>query len=197
MSKRNEKIKSKTTKSAIISAIVYIVLGLIMIFWPVKVSTALCYVLGTALTVYGIFNLITFFRNKNSSFGIELIVGIIATAFGIFFLISPQSILGMIALIIGVLIIVDSTIDIKRAYQLKMLGVKHWWISLVISIAVIIFGAVTIICPAFFGGVIMIVLGATLVYEGVSALILIIMLGKYAKKADEFTVIDVEAEDVD
>lgn len=107
-------------------------------FYPDKVSIALCYTLGGALTVYGLFNLITYFTSKQASFGFEMIVGIAATAFGVFFLISPQSILGMIFAIIGILIIVDSTIDIKRSFQLKSFGVKYWWISFVVSALIII-----------------------------------------------------------
>jgi hypothetical protein len=125
--------------------------------------TPLCYTLGGALTVYGLFNLITYFTSKQASFGFEMIVGIAATAFGVFFLISPQSILGMIFAIIGILIIVDSTIDIKRSFQLKSLGVKYWWISFVVSALIIIFAITTIIFPGFFADIIMIILGIALV----------------------------------
>lgn len=153
-----------------------------MIFYPDKVSIALCYTLGGALTVYGLFNLITYFTSKQASFGFEMIVGIAATAFGVFFLISPQSILGMIFAIIGILIIVDSTIDIKRSFQLKSLGVKYWWISFVVSALIIIFAITTIIFPGFFADIIMIILGIALVYEGISGLTLIATIGHYAKK---------------
>lgn len=189
--------KNKAAATAVISSLVYIVLGVVMILSPAKTSTALCYILGAAMTVYGLFNIITFFANKESSFGFELIIGIIAVAFGIFFLISPQSILGMLAVIIGILIIVDSAIDIKRAVQLKALGARYWWISMILSIAVIIFGAVTIIFPTFFQSVIMIVLGITLVYEGFSALILIITIGRYSKKLKKSDMIEIEVTDND
>ena len=44
---------------------------------------------------------LTCITSKQASFGFEMIVGIAATAFGVFFLISPQSILGMIFAKIG------------------------------------------------------------------------------------------------
>ena len=180
---RNSKTKhSKAITTAIISALAYIVLGFVMIFYPDKVSIALCYTLGGALTVYGLFNLITYFTTRQASFGFEMIVGIAATAFGVFFLISPQSILGMIAAIIGILIIVDSAIDIKRAFQLKALGLKYWWISLLVSALIIIFAIMTIIFPTFFADIIMIILGIALVYEGISGLTLIATIGHFAKK---------------
>ncbi|WP_405353724.1 HdeD family acid-resistance protein [Ruminococcus sp.] len=181
MTKKNKK-PNKAISTAIISALAYIVLGFVMIFYPDKVSIALCYTLGGALTVYGLFNLITYFATRQASFGFEMIVGIAATAFGVFFLISPQSILGMIAAIIGILIIVDSAIDIKRAFQLKALNVKYWWISFIVSALIIVFAIVTIIFPTFFADIIMIVLGIALVYEGVSGLALLASIGYFAKK---------------
>ena len=182
MSKSKNKKHGKAISTAIISALAYIVLGFVMIFYPDKVSIALCYTLGGALTVYGLFNLITYFTSKQAFFGFEMIVGIAATAFGVFFLISPQSILGMIFAIIGIFIIVDSTIDIKRSFQLKSLGVKYWWISFVVSALIIIFAITTIIFPGFFADIIMIILGIALVYEGISGLTLIATIGHYAKK---------------
>ena len=182
MSKSKNKKHGKAISTAIISALAYIVLGFVMIFYPDKVSIALCYTLGGALTVYGLFNLITYFTSKQAFFGFEMIVGIAATAFGVFFLISPQSILGMIFAIIGILIIVDSTIDIKRSFQLKSLGVEYWWISFVVSALIIIFAITTIIFPGFFADIIMIILGIALVYEGISGLTLIATIGHYAKK---------------
>lgn len=180
---RNSRTKhNKAISTAIISALAYIVLGFVMIFYPDKVSIALCYTLGGALTVYGLFNLITYFTAKQASFGFEMIVGIAATAFGVFFLISPQSILGMIAAILGILIIVDSAIDIKRAFQLKALGLKYWWISFLVSALIIIFAIMTIIFPTFFADIIMIILGIALVYEGISGLTLLAAIGHFAKK---------------
>lgn len=182
MSRNSRTRHNKAISTAIISALAYIVLGFVMIFYPDKVSIALCYTLGGALTVYGLFNLITYFTAKQASFGFEMIVGIAATAFGVFFLISPQSILGMIAAILGILIIVDSAIDIKRAFQLKALGLKYWWISFLVSALVIIFAIMTIIFPTFFADIIMIILGIALVYEGISGLTLIATIGHFAKK---------------
>lgn len=192
MNSKKRSNSSKALTTSIISALAYIVLGFIMVFYPEKVSIALCYTLGGALTVYGLFNLITYFTVRKASFGFEMIVGIAATAFGVFFLISPQSILGMIAAILGILITVDSAMDIKRAFQLKALNVKYWWISFVVSILVIIFAISTIIFPLFFAGIIMIILGITLIYEGFSGLVLISAISHYSKKkADNSRIINI------
>lgn len=198
MSNRESKgEKAKAVTTTIVAALAYIVLGLIMAFYPTTANTALCYAIGGALTVYGLFNLITFFVSKNAYFGFELIVGIAAAAFGVFFLISPHSIFGMISTIIGILIIVDSSIDIKRAFQLRSLGFEKWWISCLVSLAVIIFAICAIIFHNFFGNVIMVIFGIILVYEGVSALVLMFLIGRFAKRFNpDQKMIEAEAEDI-
>lgn len=199
MSNRESKgEKAKAVTTTIVAALAYIVLGLIMAFYPTTANTALCYAIGGALTVYGLFNLITFFVSKNAYFGFELIVGIAAAAFGVFFLISPHSIFGMISTIIGILIIVDSSIDIKRAFQLRALGFEKWWISCLVSLAVIIFAICAIIFHNFFGNVIMVIFGIILVYEGASALVLMFLIKRFASRfASNQRMIEAVAEDVD
>jgi uncharacterized membrane protein HdeD (DUF308 family) len=198
MSDREYKSKqAKSLTTTIVAALAYIVLGCIMVFYPTTVNIALCYAIGGALTVYGLFNLITFFVSKNAYFGFELIVGIAAAAFGVFFLISPHSIYGMISTIIGILIIVDSSIDIKRAIQLKSLGFEKWWVSLLISLAVIVFSICAIVFHAFFANVIMVIFGIILVYEGASALVLMFLIGRFAKRFNpDQKMIEAEAEDI-
>ena len=67
MSNRESKgEKAKAVTTTIVAALAYIVLGLIMAFYPTTANTALCYAIGGALTVYGLFNLITFFVSKNA-----------------------------------------------------------------------------------------------------------------------------------
>lgn len=196
--KKNRKNKSKSLNTMIISSLAYLVLGLIMIIWSKSVETAFCYALGTALTVYGIFNIISFFLSRETSLILELITGILSTAVGIFTLVSPGTIIGIIFFIIGILIIVVSAMDIKYALMLKAYNMKYWWIYFVLSLAVIITGISTILFKDFFADLIMILLGALLVYEGISGLSLLFFANHYGKKSESNSrMIDAEATDVD
>lgn len=199
MSKTKRK-HDKTISTTIIASLSYIILGLVMVFYPSKVSLGLCYAIGGALTVYGLFNLISFFINRALAFGFELIIGVAATAFGVYFLLSPQAIQNIVAVILGILVIVDSMIDVKRSFQLKTYGVKKWWISFLLSLLVIILAICTILFPTIFASAIMIILGIALIYEGVSALALIGIISHFSKKViikTDNRIIEVDATDVD
>ena len=198
----NEKKKSSyrkernTASFVIISSLAYLVLGFIMLIFPTKISSVLCYTLGIVLTIYGLFNIITFFLKKEANMYLELIVGVIATAFGIFTLFSPTIIVEIIFVTIGIVIIIDSLMDIKHSFQLKALGMKHWWICLVVSIAIILLGLSTIFFPTFFGDFLIILLGIIMIYEGISGLSITGLISHYAKNfGKDKKMIEAEATD--
>lgn len=196
--KRNRKNKSKSLNAMIISSLAYLVLGIIMIVWSKSVETAFCYALGTALTVYGLFNILSFFLSRETSLVLELITGILSTAVGIFTLIFPSTIIGIIFFIIGILIIIVSAIEVKYAFILKSLNMRFWWIYFALSIIVIVLGCCTIIFKEFFAEIIMIFLGVLLIYEGISGLSILFFANHFSKKAgDSSKMIDAEATDVD
>lgn len=182
-SDNNGRKKNKSGSNVtIISSLAYLVLGFIMIFMPDTVGNTLSYILGIVLTVYGLFNIISYFLGKEENLYMELTVGIVATAFGIFTLLSPGIISKIIFVIFGIIIIIDSLMDVKNSIQLKALGMKKWWICLLVSVAVIILGLSTIFFADFFKDFLIFILGVIMIYEGVSGLVIIGLMSHYAKK---------------
>lgn len=188
--------KKSAASTAIIASLAYLVLGFIMMLFPKSISDVLCYTLGIVLTVYGLFNIISFFINKELGLYLELIVGVIATAFGIFTLFTPSIIVNIIFVTIGIIIIIDSLMDIKHSFQLKALGMKHWWICTAVSVSVIILGLCTIFFPGFFGDFLIFLLGIIMIYEGISGLSIIGLFSHYSKSRKDNKMIDVDATDV-
>ena len=184
--KKNIKKKSRGAASAvIIASLAYLVLGIIMIIIPDQINNVICYILGAVLTVYGLFNIISFFLNNEDNMYPELIVGIIATAFGIFALFTPDIIRNIVSTIIGIVIVIDSFMDVKKSFQLKALGMKRWWIAFLVSALIIIFGLCTLFLPHFFGNMLMIVLGIALVYEGLSGFVIVALISRYSKRSEK------------
>lgn len=195
--KKNIFNKEKGAAStAIIASLAYLVLGFIMMLFPSSISSVLCYTLGIVMTVYGLFNIISFFINKEYGLYFELIIGVLATAFGIFTLFSPRIIVDIIFVTIGIIIIIDSLMDIKHSFQLKALGMKYWWICTAVSVSVIILGLCTIFFPSFFGDFLIFLLGIIMIYEGISGLSIIGLFSHYSKIRKNNKMIDVDATDV-
>ncbi len=196
---KNTKInEAGAISSVLISSLAYLVMGIILIIFPNSISNVLCYALGIVVTIYGLFNIVVFFLKKeNNNMYLELIVGVVATAFGIFTLFSPSVIVNIIFVTIGIIIIIDSLMDIKNSFQLKVLGMKYWWVCTLISVLVILLGLSTIFFPTFFGNFLIFLLGIVMIYEGVSGLFIMGLISHYARKFGRDTkIIEVEASDV-
>lgn len=195
MNNKNSKNK-RSLHLNIISSLACLVLGIIMVVSPDIIKTALSYIIGIALVVYGSFNIISFFISKDKNLYIEMAIGVITAAVGIFALVSPATIIDIVFYIIGILIIIDSLMDIKHSFVLKAMNMRFWWIYLILSVAVIIIGLITVFFRAMFADMLIIVLGILLIYEGVSGLSILAFSAHFENKnKTDANIIDVEAVD--
>mgnify|MGYP000801450494 FL=1 len=111
--------------------------------------------------------------------------GVLTAAIGIFSLISPDSIRDILSIVLGLVVIIDSLVGIKRAFTLRDLELSSWWVRLLLSVAAAILGALFMVQKELFGRALLIVIGAVLLYQGLSDLISVIqisILGKRLKK---------------
>ena len=104
--------------SFVVAALAFVALGLVLILWPDASMHVLCYLVGGALTLYGGFNVLSFVFSQERAFTFELVIGVLTAAIGIFALLSPDSIRDILSVVLGLVVIIDSLIGIKRAFTL-------------------------------------------------------------------------------
>lgn len=90
MAKKNragflEKALQEFRWSFIITALVFIALGLLLILRPNLARELLAYAVGGALAVYGLFNILSFLFAKDRTLSFEMFTSVITAAVGIFF----------------------------------------------------------------------------------------------------------------
>lgn len=170
--------------SLILASLLYLVLGVALIFWPDASNLVLCYFIAVVLTAYGAFNILAFFGREGGSW-IGLIVGIICAAFGIYALLQPTRINDIISLILGLVILVDGAMSLRRDFELRALGFEKWWVPLLLDMAILVFGILVIFNPTLFAAVLLQVIGAVLIYESLSDLWTIHRLSRLAKAAKQ------------
>ena len=165
--------------SFVVTALAFAALGLVLMLWPDASMHVLCYLVGGALTLYGGFNVLNFVFSRERAFTFELVVGVLTAAIGIF------SIRDILSIVLGLVVIIDSLVGIKRAFTLRDLELSSWWVRLLLSVAAAILGALFMVQKELFGRALLIVIGAVLLYQGLSDLISVIqisILGKRLKK---------------
>ena len=181
----NEKPKKKSMLGTfIIAAIAYIVLGVFMVAYPDKAAGGFRVVIGIILMVYGIINVISFFLNKDSEENLfmELALGVLAIGLGIFALVAPDTVEMVICYAIGAVLIVDGVVNLKRAFNLKSMGFHRWNVFLIAPIIGVILGILCITLYNAFETAVIILIGISLIYEGVTSLVTICIDARTRKK---------------
>ena len=154
----------------ILASILYLVLGLVLLIWPAASSLALCRLLGAALLLYGLFNLVGFFLRDSGmgAFRLELFLGVVATGVGIFFLVQPRLVLSFLPIVMGVYVVIDSAVALKRTLELYRMEYHRWWRSLVLALVGIVLGLVLVFRPFAVTTTFFRLLGVVFLYLGIS-----------------------------
>ena len=154
----------------ILASILYLVLGLVLLIWPAASSLALCRLLGAALLLYGLFNLVGFFLRDSGmgAFRLELFLGVVATGVGIFFLVQPRLVLSFLPIVMGVYVVIDSAVALKRTLELYRMEYHRWWLSLVLALVGIVLGLVLVFRPFAVTTTFFRLVGVAFLYLGIS-----------------------------
>lgn len=162
-----------------LAALVYLVLGVILAVWPHTSSTVICVGFGLFLLAYGVVTLVTLFlrSSRSGQFQFEMILGILFAGLGIFFLLRSDVVLSFLPVVIGVYIVIDALLNLKRAQELYRMGYVRWWITLVTSLISAALGILILWNPLFLSDFIFRMVGIVLIYTGVSDLVALFTVG--------------------
>ncbi len=172
----------------ILAALIYIALGVVLLMWPDFTSRAICTVLGGMLLVYGVFQVIGFFTKGTDGWSwavVDLLVGLCALGLGVFALLNPEAVLSVLPIALGAVVVVDSCVSLKRALQLRELGMEKWWIICLLAVITALFGLLVVFNPFASLTVLVRIIGAVLIYEGVSDIVTVCHVGRYVVRAKE------------
>lgn len=173
-------VKSNIVAQAIIS----IVVGLLLMFWPGITIVTVLYLVGVVFAVMGISSLVSYFRTPE----VERQVGVVAT--GVFFclvalivFLFPQVIAGFFSVVLGIILVICGAVNAVRSDELKKYGERSWGFSMGLSVLIIIGGLVIIANPFETTSLFVFILGLIIAANGIVDLIVDAELRKAIKKA--------------
>lgn len=151
-------------------------LGIMLIIFPEFSIALLGIICGIMLTLFGIVKLIGYFSKDlyRLAFQYDLIFGTILIAVGTVILVKPESVLNFICIANGLTIFADGISKIRIAAESKRFGIKQWWLILASAIVTGIFGLILMLRPAESSRIMMILLGVTLILEGILSFVTVI-----------------------
>ena len=172
-------VKSNIVAQAIIS----IVVGLLLMFWPGITIVTVLYLVGVVFAVMGISSLVSYFRTPEA----ERQVGVVAT--GVFFclvalivFLFPQVIAGFFSVVLGIILVICGAVNAVRSGELKKYGTDPV-VNFTIMALIIIGGLVVIANPFETTSLFVFILGLIIAANGIVDLIVDAELRKAIKKA--------------
>ena len=174
----------RTAKAGYIAmSVMLMAAGAVLIAAPDTLASAMCSVLGIASAVFGGVKIASYFSKDlfRLAFQHDLAEGILLMILGVTAAVKPELFLGFIGVIFGVCVLADGLLKIQTAIDAKVFGVSKWWLILAAAIAADIAGFFLIINPVDSAAVVAVILGVTLVMEGLLNLITVLVAVKIVK----------------
>lgn len=149
-------IFQKLAQYALLRAVIYIALGIVMLIWPQTVMNVIVYILAAYAIVMGLVTIISAVRSRQTSddFGYSLTTGILMLALGAVLIIFTQAILSILPIFLGVLLILGGAFNLAQALSAgRSIGKTN--IFLIFAGILVIIGGVLVIFNPFGAAVIL------------------------------------------
>ena len=182
--------------SYIVTSVAFCVLGILLIVlrnWSVSFIGV---VTGIMLIAFGIVKLLGYFSKDlyRLAFQFDLAFGILLIVLGVIILAKPERAMSFVCLMLGVAILADGLFKLQIAMDSKRFGIREWWLILALAVITGICGLLLMLRPGEGGRVIMVMLGITLISEGVLNLGTVLTAVRIIKNQQP-DIIDVEYEE--
>lgn len=155
---------------AILTSVLYILLGIVALVVPETMQKTLGYLIGIVLILAGAVSMICYLLRdaRENYYHNEFVFGLIGIVVGVAVLYKVEVIISLIPFILGILVLFSGCSKLQDAIDLKRLNYGSWVGMLVLAVINIILGIV-LICNPFQAAVLLFrVLGAGLILSGAS-----------------------------
>lgn len=157
-----------------------IIMGVCLLIWPDISVQVICSALGAIAVLCGVIKLAGYFSNDlyRLAFQFDLAVGVLTIVLGALLLFRRQGVIGVLPVLVGVFILVESMLRLQTAIDAKHFGMRRWWTILILAVGGAVLGILMLMRPFESGRVLVRMIGLTLAIDGAENLI----TGLYAIK---------------
>lgn len=144
------------------------VLGILMIVFPAPSASLLGTVCGVLLILFGGIRLIGYFSKDlyRLAFQFDLTLGALSIVLGIVLLARPGGLMTFLCAAVGLFILTDGLLKIRVAVQSKRFGIPSWWLTMCFAAVSALCGFLLMLRPGEGVQFLTILIGATLLSEG-------------------------------
>lgn len=171
-----KKFFTKLKWEKLVTAIVAIVLGIVFVANPEGAGSVVCKVAGVAMLVLSAALLIRYFSSARL-FPENLIFSAVLLLLGIFFIAKWSVVLTVIGLFFGIFLVIDGAGKLRDGFDAFKEKSQGWWIWFLLAVLTIVLGILVM-----FGESVMLLLGVSLIIDGVSDIVTTLWLSAGVRK---------------
>ncbi len=168
--------------NALMTALLYVILGLLFVVKPDITMRAACYILSAWLLMAGIAYIVDYFRGwsveRRSN---ALAIGLLSILAALFLLLKTDAAIAAIPVLLGFSVIASGAIKAQNAIVLYKIGNRAWLAALVGALVCLALGVVLIENPFSAAATLVTAIGAGLLFSGVTDLAVTVLLSRKVK----------------
>ena len=160
------------TNSRKIYAFGSLILGILLLLWPVGALKLVSYAVGIIIMAGGITSILSRLRSRKRGGGAvwTIFIGAVMTLVGGWIFVNPENFASIIPSAIGYLITLSGIINLLETFTLSKAHYRKWWVSLLAAVLTIMLGLVLINHAFGIAATMVRIGGAALLFTGVSDL---------------------------
>lgn len=167
----------------IVTAVIYILFGIVLAVFPTTAVRTLGYMLGGVLIFAGAVKILLYMKENNQKnyYTNDLMIGIIAVVIGVFVVFKIEVLLSIIPFLFGLVVLANGSMKLQNVMNLKRAGYKNWTAMLIVALLGLALGIILIINP--FSSVVFLfrIVGICFVYSGVTDIFILFVISKNLK----------------
>lgn len=186
-------------KGYFIGAILYILLGIVLLFFPQTTLLTICYAFALILGIAGVGYIVTYIRSDTLKTyqRNDFVVGLTYLVLAAFVACKTEIIISLLPVLLGLAIIISSIVKLQHALDLMRVKFTNWWLVLLIAISSAAIGLYLIIHPFAAANTMVRVIGIATIWNGITDIGTGILFLKKIKEAiQDIEAIDGEAKDI-
>lgn len=165
---------------SLLSSIFLLLLGLLLFFKSSATLIGISYIIGALLIALGVLAILNYIKSSYKDIFVKLniIYGIVSIVAGIFLITVPEFIGSIIPVVVGIVVIISSSLKIQQALILQKNSNRYFIPSLTIAIICLVCGVIILFNPFTSAVVITQLIGLIMVTYAILDIINTILLKK-------------------
>ncbi len=167
----------------IVMSMVFCALGVLFIVRPGTSARLVGGLLGVSMIVFGCVKLVGYFSRDlfRLAFQYDLEFGILLIVLGLIVLVKSANVMNFIAVALGIAILTDGLFKVQMAMDSRSFGIGAWWMILCLAVLTGLAGLLLVFRPVESALVLTVLLGVSLLAEGILNLCVAVSTVKIVK----------------